>query len=247
MVVVFADLEDSSVDHARNSWEAARPAFERLRERKMRCVLVTARTRAEVLHWLGPAKITHPFVVENGAAAFIPRDYFNFVVPGAVPRDGFDVLEWGRPYVEVTTGLRAAARLSGCPVRGFHDLSPEQIAALCNLTVEEARVASAREYEEPFQVLNDDRAGALAATIHHLGFCSRRAGRFWRISGCHDSMHAVDELTKLYRRSLGRVETIIAGMTGPQSWDDAMLKLFPDLVQRCVQRERSSSGFFSSR
>jgi hypothetical protein len=38
-------------------------------------------------------KNSGPFVVENGAAAFIPKGFFPFEIPGAIRRGKFDVLE----------------------------------------------------------------------------------------------------------------------------------------------------------
>ena len=81
MTIVFTDLDGTLLDDANYSWEAARPALEELKRRGIPCVLVTSKTRAEVEFWRNRLGNTDPFVVENGAAVFIPKDIFPFKFP----------------------------------------------------------------------------------------------------------------------------------------------------------------------
>ena len=97
---------------------------------------------------------TDPFIAENGGAAFIPEGYFGFPVPGAVSREGYEVLEFGTPYVELVETLAAASRQSGCRVVGFHDMTPVHIAERTHLPVQQAELAKCREYDEPFEIVS---------------------------------------------------------------------------------------------
>jgi predicted mannosyl-3-phosphoglycerate phosphatase (HAD superfamily) len=69
-------------------------------------------------------------------------------------------LEWGTPYEELVADLHSASQASQCRVRGFHAMTPEEVARLSDLPLEQAVLAKQGEYDEPFLILDPDRAGA---------------------------------------------------------------------------------------
>ena len=169
MDLIFTDLDGTLLDRDTYAWDAARPALDRLRQRGIPWVLVTSKTRAEVEAWRRCLGNEHPFIVENGGAAFVPAGYFPYAVGGGELRDSYEVLEWGAPYAELVADLQRASQASQCRVRGFHEMTPGEVAALCDLPLPQAVLAKQREYDEPFVVLDPNRAGALAAAIGEQG------------------------------------------------------------------------------
>jgi mannosyl-3-phosphoglycerate phosphatase len=121
------------------------------------------------------------------------------------------VLEWGTPYNELVVSLKQASRSSGCRVRGFHEMRPEDIATLCGLSLEQAILAKQREYDEPFVVLDPDRSDTLVAAIEEQGCHCTRGGRFWHILGSNDKAMAVRALTEIFEQAYGPVLTIGLG------------------------------------
>ncbi len=79
------------------------------------------------------------------------------------------------------------------------------------MPLEQAVLAKRREYDEPFLVLDPDRAGALAAAIEDRGKQSTRGGRFWHILGANDKALAVGALRALFERGNAPVRTIGLG------------------------------------
>jgi len=73
--VVFTDLDGTLLDHSSYSFEAARPALEGLRARRIPVVPCTSKTRAEVEEIRTRLRNRDPFVVENGGAALIPAGW----------------------------------------------------------------------------------------------------------------------------------------------------------------------------
>ncbi len=211
MDLIFTDLDGTLLDQDTYSWEPARPALNRLRRHGVPWVLVTSKTRAEVEFWRRCLGNEHPFVVENGGAAFVPLGYFRFAVPGARRRDSYEAIEWGTNYGQLVAGLQEASRMSRCRVRGFHEMTPEEVAALCGLPLQLAVLAKQREYDEPFLILDPDRAGALAAAIEDQGRHLTRGGRFWHILGANDKARAVAALTALFELGDTPVRTIGLG------------------------------------
>src|SRR4029077_3602024 len=133
MQPVLTDLDGTLLDHETYSWEAARPALERLELSGIPWILVHSKTRAEVEAWRKQLGNRHPLVVENGAAAFVPRGYFQFQVPGATERENYEVLEWGKRYERIVSCLQEASRRSRCPVRGSHEMTAEEVSFTSNL------------------------------------------------------------------------------------------------------------------
>ena len=196
--VVVTDLDGTLLDHHTYDFSPALPALERLRELAIPLVLNSSKTRAEIELWRRRLGFPDPFISENGGAVFIPRDYFPLPAPWSAVRGSYDVIEIGAPYATLTSALREAARESGCVVRAFHEISAEEVAGLCGLPVDEARLAKAREYDEAFEILSHEGQAELLAAISRRGFHWTRGGRFFHILGGSDKARAVKFLRAAY-------------------------------------------------
>jgi mannosyl-3-phosphoglycerate phosphatase len=205
----------SEVDAALNSPTAA--AFGRAAD-ILRClgndaalVLVSGKTRAELQFIQQKLDLNHPFVCENGGAVLIPDGYFGFDVPNARPIAGYQIVEFGRSYDTIVDLLHRAAERLRIPIVGFHDMSIEEVAQVCDLPLLQARLAKLREYEEPFRIA-DGGASARARLFKALHAASLRCvqgGRFDRVSSAVDPDVCVSLLNDLYRR---RCATITVGL-----------------------------------
>lgn len=209
--VIFTDLDGTLLDHDTYSWDAARDTLHELRRQGVPVILVTSKTRAEVEALRRALGNTHPFIVENGGAAFIPRGYFPFDLAVAAERDHCQVIEWGKPYPYLVAALQVASAHSGCPVRGFHDMTVTEVAAKTGMPLDAARLAKIREYGEPFLVEEQSRLPELLGEIESLGLRWTRGGRFHHIMGGNDKALAVQALARLYRGNYGPVRTIGLG------------------------------------
>jgi mannosyl-3-phosphoglycerate phosphatase len=198
-IVFFTDLDGTLLDHDSYLYAEALPALGEIARRQCPLVLCTSKTRAETEVWRRRLSNHHPFIVENGGAVFVPAGYFGEPVSGAI-RDAYEVLEAGTAYAELVDALRAAANRTGCRVRGFSVMSVDEIARACSLPLEDAALASRREYDEPFTILDAQRAPELLAAIEALGKRHTAGGRFHHITGDNDKAAAVQTVIELYRR-----------------------------------------------
>jgi len=211
MDVIFTDLDGTLLDRDSYSWKAAGPAIEILQRKGIPWILVTSKTRAEVEVWRQRLGNHHPFIVENGGAAFVPSGYFSHDIAGAERRSEYQILKWGAAYEELVADLRRASQTSRCRIRGFHDMSAADVCEISGLPIELAALAKQREYDEPFVVLEPERADALALAIGQQGRRWTRGGRFWHIVGANDKALAVEALTALFERGSAEVRTIGLG------------------------------------
>jgi mannosyl-3-phosphoglycerate phosphatase len=211
--VVFSDLDGTLLDHDSYSHEAAGPALEELRRRWIPLVFCTSKTRAEVEAARRDLGNQAPFIVENGAAIFIPRGYFRTAAAPSRNGEAYEILRLGVPYPQVVAALRRASARSGCKVRGFADMNTEEVARRCGLSRERAELAKRRDYDEPFVLLSESPAeiGGLLNQIEEEGLSWTRGGRFYHVRGRHNKGQAVRILTSLFRRADPGVVTVGAG------------------------------------
>src|SRR4030042_7176525 len=149
-ILVFTDLDGTLLDHRNYSFEPARPALRLLRESGIPLIICTSKTRAEVEEIRAALGNTDPFIVENGGAIFVPQGYFSIEIPASRKGPGYLVVELGTSYSRILGVFsRMKERLPG-RLRGFSDMSVEEVARLTGLSPEEAARAKIREHDEPF-------------------------------------------------------------------------------------------------
>jgi mannosyl-3-phosphoglycerate phosphatase len=211
MRLVFTDLDGSLLDAETYSFDAARPALQRLQRAGTPLVPVTSKTRAEVEWWRRLLSNRDPFIVENGGALFLPEFCLPFAIDGAICRDGYGVVEFGQPYERLVTALLDASRETGCAVSAFHAMEAEQVARRCGLTIEQAQMAKAREYDEAFEIQCGAERVRLLEALERRGLRWTRGGRFYHVMGGSDKARAVKAARDLYVRAYGEVTTIGIG------------------------------------
>ncbi len=196
---------------------------------------LSSKTRAEIEWFRDRMGNQHPFVAENGGAVFAPAGYFRPTPEGSSRLDGYDAAILGRPWAEVAAELEHASRESGCPVRGFSAMSVEEIAAVCGLDREAAARARRREFDEPFEILDEHRAPELLAALGRRGIRYVQGGRFWHAYAGADKGGAVEILRRWFRA---------AGIGGPAiGLGDSPSDLpFLDKMDIPVVVKRRSSG-----
>lgn len=212
--IVFTDLDGTLLDHFTYSFEPALPAIQMLREKDVPLVICSSKTRAEIEYYRKKLGNLHPFISENGGGIFIPIGYFGTAAksPGCIAggQYGYEVIRLGARYSDLRKAIEELRR-EGFRVRGFGDMTLEELSRLAHMTLDEAGLAKERDFDEPF-ILEGSGADArrLFDAIAAKGFTSTK-GRFFHILGNTDKGKAVEVLTGFYRRKFGEVETIALG------------------------------------
>jgi mannosyl-3-phosphoglycerate phosphatase len=179
--LIFTDLDGTLLDHDGYSYEAAGAALERLRRRRIPMIIASSKTRAEIERLQAEMRIREPFIPENGAAVFFPEGYRNFEIRNGAPRPPYTVVQLGVAYREVRRFFCSVKERFG--LKGFGDLSVEEIARLTGLPLRSAAMARMREFTEPFLIDEEARAGELAAAAASQGFAVTAGGRFLHLIG----------------------------------------------------------------
>jgi mannosyl-3-phosphoglycerate phosphatase len=208
--IVITDLDGTLLHSLTYTCEPAGPALRALQEREIPIVICSSKTRVEIERWRDRLKIDAPFIVENGGAICIPRNYFPFQPKASIQRNGYDIIEFGERYPEVVAALRSASDASGCQALGFHQMSVPEICLRTLLPVADAQLAKQREYDEPFEILGMG-AHHLLSAIERGGKNWTRGDRMYHIHGHSGKAMAVKRLVSLYEQAYGGVRTIGVG------------------------------------
>ena len=162
-ILIFSEVDGVLRDPSVDSLAPAAHILAELAGDEVSLVLCSSKTRAELEQIQQELGIRHPFVSENGGALFIPPAYFDFAVPHAQDIAGYQAVEFGRPYADVVDTLHRTADQTGVEVLGFSDMTIEDVARECDVTLLQARLAKLREYDEPFRMVDPSTEGACAS------------------------------------------------------------------------------------
>ena len=211
-LVIFTDLDGCLLDRQTYSFEPAQAALRLIKEKKIPLVLVSSKTRVEMEGYRRRLKNDHPFVSENGGAIFIPKGYFSFQFSHEREWEKYFVLELGTFYPQIIRALEFIKKETGIQIRGFHDLSEEDLVSLSGLTREEAAWAKEREYDEPFLIEGGEKEiKTVKKKIRERGLNYAWGGRFHHILGKNNKGKAAQILKDLYKKEFSLIQTVGIG------------------------------------
>ena len=228
-LIIFTDLDGCLLDPETYRYDTAKQALDQLAEKNVPLIFCTSKTRAEVEPLRTELNNTCPFIIENGGAIYIPEDYFPQVPSDAVLRNGYHVLEFGVPYAKLREGLRAIEENAGIRLKGFGDMSVEEIMATTGLSALQSSLAQQREYDEPF-LLNDlSKLFELRHAAANQGLMIVQAGRFGHLVGDTHKGQTCRVLIELYQ----------------QHWGEVTIAAFGDSLNDLPMLEKSRLSIFS--
>jgi mannosyl-3-phosphoglycerate phosphatase len=212
-LIVFTDLDGTLLDYPDYSFENALPALDLLREKDVPLVISSSKTRKEIEYYRVKLANTHPFISENGGGIFIPTDYFDHQIMDSTSifeENDYQVIRLGADY----SHLRKAVydlRKEGFQIKGFGDMTVEELAEMAHMSIDEAEMAKLRDFDEPFLFDgSEEEIARLVGSIKARGFSFTR-GRFFHILGNSDKGKAVSILSRLYREKFGEIITAAIG------------------------------------
>lgn len=166
-VLVFTDLDGTLLDHNSYSFEPALEMLDFLKQNAIALIIATSKTKSEVIELQKALGITAPFIVENGAGIFLPQE------------EGYAMIPLGKLYNETRAAFRSYAK--EIPMRGFADMTVDEIAALTTLSLENAQRASQRDFSEPFILEDEEALPKLKTMAEQDGFDIVKGGRFYHL------------------------------------------------------------------
>jgi len=215
--IIFSDLDGTLLNHNDYSFNGAIPALKKIKKLKIPLILISSKTLPEMADLRNELGIQHPFVVENGAAIFIPKDYF----PGNdQPLTKHQLGPKREELIAIIHRLRDSYHY---PFKGFADLTVSQISRETGLSFEQAKQSKNRTGSEPVKWLGDQQSlMQFQKVLEQENLSVIQGGRFWHIMGQIDKFNAMDWLTKQYKKYYGK--EIITIALGDSQNDKMMLE-----------------------
>jgi mannosyl-3-phosphoglycerate phosphatase len=209
-IVLFSDPDTLRREGA-SEWGTTRDAIRTLADQGVAVVLWGNETRSQMEVIQRDLDLHHPFISETGAGLFVPLGYFDDHLVGGRVAPNYRVVDFGKPYYQVAEALHDVARKVGVEVIAFSDMSIQQVAEHCGLSMSQARLAKMREYDEPFRTLDSEPAtySRICSALRRLGLRCFTHERFHHTTGVASKAQSLRLLASLYRQAAaGHVLTV---------------------------------------
>jgi mannosyl-3-phosphoglycerate phosphatase len=212
--IIYTDLDGTFLDEKSYSFRESLPALWTAQGGGIPVVFCSSKTRAEIEHIRKATEVRDPFIVENGGAIYVPEGYFPFLIEGSASRDGYEVIEMGKPYSKIVDLFRRLrADFPGLGIVGFSDLTVKEIAHECAMTLVEARRAKDREYSEPFRFSGSapEEIQWFLQRILQIGLQYSVGGCYYHLYGNYDKGMSIRFLNEMFFRAFGPITTVGIG------------------------------------
>jgi|TARA_B100001971_G_C18120434_1_gene499119 mannosyl-3-phosphoglycerate phosphatase len=207
--IIFTDLDGTLLDD-KYSFNESLPALKIVKNKRIPLIFCTSKTEPEIKIYLKKMNINMPFIVENGGAVFIPKNYFNFRFKSNKFKDNHFVIELGTSYKKLEKIFNKIKKEIKFKIVGFSEMDAKSVAKDTGLKIGEARLAKKRSYSLPFKIeKNNTREIIKAVKKYKLNYT--KGINYHYIMGKNDKAKAIKILTTLYKRKFKDVFTIGLG------------------------------------
>jgi mannosyl-3-phosphoglycerate phosphatase len=200
-ILVFTDFDGTILDHFTYSFAAVLPTIKRLSALAIPIIPNTSKTLAEVIIYQKKMGLNTPFIVENGAAIYIPKDFFPHKPKGSIWKDGYWIKSFAQPRKYWQGIIKKIEASHKGQFETFGEMDDKRISEVTGLDQESAIRASQRQFGEPLLWLGtpEQRNEFISAAIK-LGAFPLLGGRFLHICGNSNKGIALEWLAQEYKR-----------------------------------------------
>lgn len=179
--IVFTDLDGTFLNHDNYSFSESKEAQSLLGKHKIPLIFTTSKTKIEAELLQQKVGIKEPFIVENGAALFIPKGYQNKDFSFLEAFEDYYILQLGVSYVKVVNFYKTYK--SEFKMFGFSDMTNEEVAKHTGLPLEGAKLCKKRDFTEPVLLEDETLLKSLENKALAYGLKITKGGRFYHIIG----------------------------------------------------------------
>lgn len=229
--ILFTDLDGTLLDLKSYSFLQSIKSIEQLKSDGMPIIFCSAKTRKEQEFYRESLGIKDPFIVENGSAIYVPKNYFSFKIDyNSYFTNDYEVIPLGQSVKGIRESIERSREKLSLDFSVYADLPAEDVSMLTGLNMTSARRAMARDYSET--ILKGRTSQSFYKRLAKNGLKSISDSKFETVVSVQANKgRAVDILTSLYKKDFGQLLTY---GVGDSINDEEMLNAVdePYLVQR---------------
>ncbi len=219
MKIVFTDLDGTLLDHFSYSYEKSMPGIELLKKEEIPLVMVSSKTRPEMISLHTELGLDSPFVFENGAGIFYPMD-----------ESGRYKIELnGRSIEELSEETHLLKNLLEREIKTILEMDIDEIVAYTGLSEEKAKYSIMRVASLPFILpekseISLERIHEINKKLAHNELRLTRGGRFYHFSSINANKgFAVRRILDFYR-DIYHPEGLLTACMGDSENDIVMME-----------------------
>ncbi|MCW8092438.1 HAD-IIB family hydrolase [Alteromonas sp. ASW11-130] len=221
--VIFTDMDGTLLDHETYSFVPAKPTLAKLAELGVPVIPTTSKTFAELIDLRITIGLNGPFIIENGAAIYIPHGFFKQKPAGTTWQDGF----WCKTFISSKGYWLKQLDIAKLEFAGefnhFSNMDISEIQQATGLDELSAAKAAQRQFGEPVLWTGSaERKRSFLDEMTQRGAHPLEGGRFIHISGDCNKGAALTWFMEEYQRQVGEATQAIA--LGDGKNDIAMLE-----------------------
>ncbi|MDF9797023.1 mannosyl-3-phosphoglycerate phosphatase [Catalinimonas alkaloidigena] len=222
--IVYTDLDGTLLDFQTYSYKVTEDTVKKLIERDVPVIFCSSKTRVEQEVYRKALQLDYPFIVENGSAIIIPRDFFGFELESlhflepykltTIGEEAHLALILGESYQYIRSIIVSARSETDAHVFGYADLTLAEIMSLTGLDKASALRASNRDFSETLLKGIDDskKCKSLFHILDEQNLLCVSGGKFHTVMGKGgDKGKAVNILDQLLTLKYGELQTIGLG------------------------------------
>lgn len=232
-LAVFSDLDGTLLDHYSYEFQPAKVSVFLCHELGFPIIPCTSKTLKETIAIRSQLGLGTPFIVENGAAIFLPKKWLKEHViahEGLIEYGEYYIKEFGHSRIYWLNQLKKHAADFAHLYKGFASMTSKELAELTGLSEKQAEKANLRHYSEPLHWQGDEcQKRAFTKRMQAAGATIIQGGRFLHVCGDESKGVALKWLFNLINTELPGDWLSVA--LGDSENDSAMLEQADIAVQ----------------
>ncbi|WP_158968988.1 mannosyl-3-phosphoglycerate phosphatase [Paraglaciecola sp. L3A3] len=199
--LIFTDLDGTLLDHHTYSFAPAVKILKKLKNLDIPVIPNTSKTYAELFELRKELQLDTPFIIENGAAIYIPIHFLPQQPNGTLEKSGYWIKEFSpkvQHWIDIIESLKDT--FNG-EFEHFSNMTVKRITQVTGLSESEAKLAANRGYGEPVNWLGNEQSKQLFIhALQEMGATPLQGGRFLHVTGHSDKGQALIWLLNEYKK-----------------------------------------------
>lgn len=205
--LIFTDLDGTLLDHHNYDYAPVLPVLSALKVAEIDVIPTTSKTFAETQVLMRELHLTSPFIIENGAAAFLPKHHFIDPIEGCESFKGY----WRKSFIPTREHWHFYIQKAKAKFAGLFELmtemSPQRLADVTGLNLSQANLALLRQFSEPvYWKGTAEQAQGFIDFLRANGATVVKGGRFIHLSGAAHKGTAMHWILQRYQERFPSID-----------------------------------------